>query len=486
MALDDIAIGTLRESFAGELLRPGDENFGRARAEAVWNGDIARQPALIARPVSGDDVAAAVRFARERDLPISVRGGGHAPSGKSVVEGGLMIDLSRMSGARVDPGARRVYVGGGAPLAVLDAATAEHGLAVVGGTVSHTGVSGLSLTGGMGWLTSQQGLSCDNIVAATLVTAEGRVVEVSDEATPELFWGLRGAGTNFGVVTELVFGLQAVNPMANLGMFFWRAEDAAGPLAFARDYVFELPRHAAALVAGISAPPEPFVPEEVRGAPGIAVMVVTWGSPDEHAALIAPLQGRGAAFEMITPIPYTMLQQMLDETAPWGVRAYDKGINLDQLSDGVIQAIVEAMPRRRFPLSFVPMMTLRGRFSEIPDDATAFGSPRSRRWAVSIVGMAPDEETFAAEREWARSLHEAIRPYAPDDSTYLNFEYETDPARVRASYGERKYRRLAALKAEWDPDNVFRSNANIAPEPAAAAVPPPRGSAEEQATQPAG
>lgn len=486
MAFHADAIDAFRTTFSGDVLRPDDEGFPAARAAAVWNGDITREPALLVRPTSSADVTAAIRLARGGDVPLSVRGGGHGVSGKSVVEGGLMIDLSRMNTVSVDPETARVTVGGGCSWAPVDAATAAHGLAVVGGTVSHTGVAGLALTGGMGWLTSQQGLSCDNLVGATLVTADGQVVSASAESEPELFWGLRGAGTNFGVVTELVFGLSPVNPMANLGMFFFRAEDAAEPLAFARDYLFELPATAGALVAGISAPPEPFVPEDVRGAPGIAVMVATWGSAEEHAGLVEPLRGRGAAVELITPIPYTALQQMLDESGPWGIRAYDKGINLDEFSDGVIEAVLEAMPRRRCPLSFAPMFPLRGRFAEIDDDATAFGSSRRRRWALSMVGVAPDAETFAAERTWARELYDALRPYAPDDSTYLNFETDTDPARVRASYGEEKYRRLAALKARWDPDNVFRSNANIAPEAAAGAgVPTPREAHEAAAPEPA-
>jgi FAD/FMN-containing dehydrogenase len=480
------AISALRSSVAGEVLLPTDEGFAQARAEAVWNGDVTRQPAVLVRPESNADVAAAIRFARERAISLSVRGGGHGVSGKCVVEGGLMIDLSRMAAVSVDPQHRRAAVGGGTAWAAVDAATAQHGLAVVGGTISHTGVAGLTLTGGMGWLTSQQGLSCDNLVAATLVTADGRVVTVSDDSEPELFWGLRGAGANFGVVTELVFQLSPVDPMANLGMFFFRAEEAAEALVFARDYLFELPAHAGCLVAGLSAPPAPFVPEEVRGAPGVGIMVATWGAPTDHAELVGPLRGRGASFELITPIPYVGLQQMLDESAPWGIHAYDKGINLDDLPDGVIAALLEAVPRRRFPLSFAPMFPLRGRFSEIADDATAFGSPRARRWALSMVGMAPDAETFAAERAWARDLFEAVRPFARDDSAYLNFETDADPARVRASYGEEKYRRLATLKAQWDPDNVFRSNVNIAPRPAAAGIPEPRDTHEAAATEPTG
>jgi len=333
----------------------------------------------------------------------------------------------------------------------------------------------------MGWLLGRQGLTCDNLVAATLVTADGRTVTASDDENPDLFWALRGAGTNFGVVTELVFALHDVDPMANLGFFFWRAQDAAEPLAFAREYLFQLPSDMGALIAGLSAPPEPFVPAEHHGVPGIVILVAGWGSPEEHAAAVEPLRSRGALVEMVTPIPYVALQHMLDATAPWGIRAYDKALNLDDLSDEAIQVIVEQIPRKRFPLSFAPIFPLIGRFRDIPDDATAFGSPRSRRWAVSMVALAPDEETFAADRQWAREFWTALRPFAPDDGAYVNFEADATIDRVRASYGAAKYRRLAALKAEWDPDNVFHHNANIVPEggPAASGVPQPRATADE-------
>jgi FAD/FMN-containing dehydrogenase len=487
MTLDDGAITDLRRTFAGELLRPTDAVFDGALAEALWNGDITHRPALITRPTSTDDVAVAIAVARAQGLELSVRGGGHGYAGKAVVDGGVVIDLSRLSGVRVDPAARRAVVGGGAAWAAVDGATAEHGLAVTGGTVSHTGVAGLTLGGGVGWLMSRQGLSCDNLVAATVVAADGRTVTVSEQQHPELLWGLRGAGTNFGVVTDLVFALHEVNPLANLGLFFWRPEDAAGPLSFARDYLFDgLTPEMGALIAGISAPPEPFVPAEFQGTPGFAVIVVGWGDPGEHAAAVEPLRARGPAFELVTPVPYVAVQQMLDPGAPWGVRAYDKSLNFDELSDDAIRVLVESLPRKRSPLSLLPLFPLRGRVREVPDDATAFGPPRRRRWAVSVEAVATDADTLAADREWARDTWTALRPYAPDDGAYVNFEFDTDAARVRASYGEAKYRRLAALKAAWDPDNVFRSNVNIAPAPAGAGIPSPRGAAEAAVTEPTG
>jgi hypothetical protein len=457
------ALTDLYRAISGRVMTPADAEFPAWRAEAIWNGGIRRQPAAIVRPSTAEEVARVVTAVRSSGADLTVRGGGHSAAGNAVAEGAVMIDLSAMNGVRVDPAARRAYVGGGATWAALDGATAPHGLAVVGGTVSHTGVAGLALTGGMGWLLSRQGVTSDNLVAATLVTADGRTVTASADTEPDLLWALRGAGTNFGVVTELVFALHEVDPMAHLGLFFWRPEDAAGPLAFAREHLFSLPDSIGEAVVGMSAPPEPFVPAEHHGTPGVAVIVIGWGDPTEHAAAIEPLLGRGALFELVTPIPYVALQHMLDDSGPWGIRAYDKGINLDDLSDGAIEVILDWLPRKRFPLSFAPMFPLRGRYREVPEDATAFGSSRSAGWAVSMVGMASDDETFGGERAWARGFWEALRPFAPNGATYLNFEADATQDRVRASYGEAKYRRLAALKAVWDPDNVFRHNANIRP-----------------------
>src|SRR4051794_20190943 len=485
MTVQDAAIDTLREAISGDVLRPTDPAFAATRAIAIWNGDITHQPALIVRPTSNEDVVRTIGFARAHGMDLTIRGGGHSGAGNAVAEGAVMIDLSRLDGVRIDPEARRAYVGGGASWAAVDAATAPHGLAVVGGTVSHTGVAGLTLTGGIGWLTAQQGLSCDNLVAATLVTADGRVIAVSEEAEPDLFWALRGAGTNFGVVTELVFGLHEVDPMAHLGLFFWAPEDAAEPFAFAREHLFALPDSMGALVVGMSAPPAPFVPAEHHGRPGLAVLVAGWGDAAAHAAAVEPLRGCGALFELVTPIPHVALQQLIDEANPWGIRCYDKGINLDDFSDEAIAVFLDWVPRKRNALSFAPMFPLRGRYREIPDDATAFGSSRSARWAVSMVAMGlpdgDDEEAFAADRAWARGFWEAMRPFAPNGATYVNFERDADEARVRDSYGEAKHHRLAALKAVWDPDNVFHHNTNIRP---AAGIPEPRAATEAPVAQP--
>jgi FAD/FMN-containing dehydrogenase len=286
-------------------------------------------------------------------------------------------------------------------------------------------------------------------------------------------------------VTELEFRLHPVDPMAHLGFFFWRAEDAAGPLPGVLEDLLALPESIGAVVAGLPAPPLPFVPPQHQGAWGVAVLVAGWGDADAHAAAIAPLRGRGAVVEFAMPLPYAALQQMLDEANPWGVLAYDKGITLDDLSPEAVGTYLDWLSRASSPMSYAPMFPLRGRYREVPDEATAFGSPRGAKWALSIIAMSPveAEDAFATDRAWARGFWDAMRPFAPSAATYVNFEADADEARVRASYGEEKYRRLAALKAVWDPDNVFHHNANIKP---AAGIPPPRAASEAAVPQHSG
>jgi hypothetical protein len=478
MPIDAASTTRFLESYDGEVVRRDDEGFIPARAAAVWNADITRQPALIARPRTAEEVSAAVTAARRSGLDLTVRGGGHGFMGNAVAQDAVMIDLSRLGGVRVDPDGRRAVVGGGASWAPVDAATTLHGLAVVGGTVSHTGVAGLTLGGGMGWLTRWQGLSCDNLVRATLVTAEGRLVTASEEQNPELFWGLRGAGPNFGVVTELEFGLHPVDPMANLGMFFWAIEDAREPLRALRGYLEQLPTDMGTFVAGLSVPPAPGIPEQHHGRTALGVMITNWGSPAAHAAAIAPLRDLHPLTEFVTPIPYTALQQILDESTHWGVHAYEKGLNLDELPDEAIDIVIDRVGRKTSPLSAMPAFPLGGRFAEIPDDATAFGGKRSTRWSLTFAAQGSDAETLAVDREWARDSWQALRPFAQGDGAYVNFLGELNDQRVRATFGEEKYRRLAALKAEWDPHNVFRHNANILPAPVG--LPSPRAAAPEE------
>jgi FAD/FMN-containing dehydrogenase len=461
--IDESALSTLATTLGGNVLTASDDGFAAARAAAIWNGDIDRQPAVIARPGTDAEVAAVLEFTRQTSLDLSVRGGGHNFAGHAVCDDGVMLDLGRINTVAVDPATRRARCGGGATWAQLDAATAEHGLAVTGGFISHTGVAGLTLGGGMGWLSRRAGLSCDSLVSARVVTADGRTVTASAQENPDLWWALRGGGGNFGVVTEFEFALIDLAPMANLGLFFWTPEHAREPLRFARDFIPALPEAYGAFIAGLSAPPAPFVPEQYQGQPGFAVLVVNWGLADEHAATVAPLREQGPQFELITPIPYLALQQMFDDSAPWGIHGYEKALYFDQLSNPVIDTLIEALPRKASPMTFIPTFALGGAYARVGEDDTAFGGPRGTQWTVNLAAIAPTPDLLAADKAWVREVWDRLLPHAAGSGSYVNFIADDDPDRVIASYGQAKYARLAEIKAEWDPDNVFHHNANIRP-----------------------
>jgi FAD/FMN-containing dehydrogenase len=294
------------------------------------------------------------------------------------------------------------------------------------------------------------------------VTADGRVVTASDQQNSDLFWALRGGGGNFGVVTSFEFALHQVSPMANLGFFFWRAQDGRDALRLARDLIPALPDEAGGFVAGLGAPPAPFVPTEHHGIPGFAVAIVNWDTAEEHAKIIAPLQDLKPLFELVSPIPHVALQQMFDESAHWGILGYEKAVYLDSLTDDVIDIMIERLPAKQSPMSFTPIFALGGAYARVPEDQTAFGGSRQTHWAFNITALATDPEVLDHDRTWVRDFWTALRPHASSSGSYVNFIADQDEERVRASYGE-KYDRLAAIKAIWDPDNVFHHNANIRP-----------------------
>ncbi len=464
--MTELNAGTLegfRTSFGGSALTAGEEGYDSARS--VWNGAIDRRPGVIARCSSANEVAGAIRFGRENGLEIAVRGGGHNFAGHGVCDGGLMIDLSPMNQVSVDKEKRLGKAGGGATWEALDAAAQEHGLATPGGFISHTGIGGLTLGGGVGWLTKKAGLSCDNLVGAEVVTADSRIVRASADENPDLFWALRGGGGNFGVVTSFEFALHEVGPMVNLGMFFWGLDKGTEALRFARDFVDTLPADAAGFIAiALSAPPAPFVPEEQHGAPGHALLVVGLGSAEDHGAVIAPIrEAVPPLFELVTPIPYAMLQQMFNESAAWGTLAYEKALYLDKLSDGALEVIAEYAAKKSSPESFCPTFLLTGAFLDKGDEDTAFGGARSGGYVFNISGAAHEQDVYEKDRAWVRAFWDAMRAHARGTGGYLNFQSDADDDRVRASYGPEKYARLAKLKATWDPENVFHLNANIKP-----------------------
>ena len=456
-------IESFGSGFCGQLLTPGQPEYETARA--VWNGIIDRKPAVIACCRTADHVAEAIRFARTRGLELSVRGGGHNYAGHAVCEGGVMIHLGAMNGVVVDPVARRAVCGAGATWADVDAATQQHGLATPGGFISHTGIAGLTLGGGIGWLTALAGLSCDNLVSAEVVTADSRIVRTSATEHSDLYWALRGGGGNFGVVTSFEFALHPVGPMIQLGLFFVGLDSGPQMLRFARDYVKRTPAGTIAFLAiGLSAPPAPFVPEEHRGRIGHALLVAGFGSVAEHEQAVAPIrQAVTPLFELVTPMPFVALQQMFNDFATWGTLGYEKALYLDDLSDAAIEVIGEHVPRKSSPLSFCPTFTLSGAYRDASDDDTAFGGSRAAGYVFNIEAAASDHATYEADRTWVRNFWDAMRPHATGSGGYVNFLVEADEARVRASYGEDKYQRLARIKAEYDPDNVFHLNANVKP-----------------------
>jgi FAD/FMN-containing dehydrogenase len=456
-------IAELRAMMDGPVITPADPGFDDARR--VWNGQIDRRPRVIARCASAADVAAAVGFARQHELEISVRGGGHGGAGTAVCDDGLMIDLSLLSAVTVDPAARRATAGGGALLADLDAATQAHGLAVPAGLVSHTGVGGLTLGGGMGWLTRKFGLSIDNLVSAEVVTADGQVLRAAADEHPDLFWAIRGGGGNFGVVTRFEFRLHELDPVVQFGLFFWSLDQGAEVLRLARQITAAMPPDLNAVIAAVNAPPAPFVPPQHQLAPGYALLLTGFGSGQDHARVVSQIrESLPPLFDLVTPMPYVELQKLLDEANAWGYYGYEKGAYLDDLSDPVIEIITGHVEGKTSPASALLIYRLDGAYSRAGDDQTAFSGGRSPRYAAFIVGLAPDADLLAAERGWVRGLWQALCPHAIDGSSgYINNTSEYSGDGVRGSYGAAKYRRLAAIKAGYDPGNVFHLNANIPP-----------------------
>ena len=474
MALSD-QISTLRATLSGTVYVPGDDGYDDARR--VWNASIDRRPAVIAQCLSAQDVASAVTFGVEAGLEIAVRGGAHSVAGQSVVDGGLMIDLSKLNAVSIDPEARRARCGGGALLGDVSAAAQEHGLAYPVGTVSHTGVGGLTLGGGMGWLSRKHGLSIDNMTSAEVVTADGRILRADETTNADLFWALRGGGGNFGVVTEFEFALHPVGPMIHFAMVFWPLEQGAAVLRHARDIVGSLPDETNVVLGALSAPPMPFVPEEQHFTPGYAAIVAGFGSEAEHQDVVARLrEAAPPMFEFVTPMPYMALSTMLDEANAWGFHYYDKACYVEDLTDGVIDVLTEHVPRKSSPMSIALFFRLDNGYSAIGEDATAFSGGRSPRYNLFTIGAGPTPDLMAADRTWVRELMAALQPHTIDGAYINGLDEEGNEDRVRASFGA-KYERLAALKAKYDPDNVFHRNANIKP---SVSVPPQQVDLTEQ------
>jgi FAD/FMN-containing dehydrogenase len=454
----------LHDSFRGELLLPTSPGYDVARR--IWNGAIDRHPACIARCAGVADVVAAVRFARERDLEIAVRGGGHGVAGTAVCDDGVMIDLSAMRTVSVDPAGRTAWVQGGALWGDVDHETQAHGLATTGGIIGHTGVAGLTLGGGIGFLMRKHGLAVDNLVAAEVVTADGSIVQASANEHPDLFWALRGGGGNFGVVTSIRFALHPVGPRVMAGPVFWPADDTTDVLRFYRDFAAEAPDELGTVVRLGTVPPLPDVAQELHWRPAIAVACCYAGAVEDGERAVRALRRFGTPLvDLLAPAPYVAFQGGLDDTVLHGWHYYWKATNLAGLSDDVIAVIADHAYAASSARSYAAMFHMGGAVARVPPDATAYAARDVAHNIIIDAVWLPDEsgEHAAAETAWARRFLQALQPHRAG-GVYVNFlDSDDDSDRVREAYGDQNYRRLAQVKANYDPDNAFHHNKNIQP-----------------------
>jgi hypothetical protein len=447
------------DGFRGRLISSDHVDYDIARA--VWNGAIDRRPRLIARCTGTADVVAAVRFARDRDLAIAIRGGGHNVAGTAVCDDGIVIDLSGMRAVRVDPPARRAWVQGGALWGDVDSRTQAHGLATTGGIVSHTGVAGLTLGGGIGWLMRKHGLTIDNLLGADVVTADGKLLRASEDEHPDLFWALRGGGGNFGVVTSFEFRLHPVGPLILAGPILWDAADVVEVLRFYRDFVRDAPDDLGTVVRFGAAPPLPDIPEDLHWRPVVMIGTCYAGSIEEGERALRPLRASGnPLLDLVGPAPYVAFQSALDATVPHGWNYYWKSTHLPGLHDDLIDVIAGHAFSSSSPRSYAAMFHLTGAVSRVAEGGTAFGN-RQVSHAITLDAVWRPGEGFGdRDTAWTRRFFAALGRFR--EGVYVNFlGNDEDPGRVREAYGDSIYERLVDVKTMYDPDNVFHHNQNI-------------------------
>jgi len=458
----DVAAGwasDLGKRVSGRVIAASD--VGYAEAAAVWNGCFSLRPALVVRCQSTDDVAAAVSFVTERGLHLAVRGGGHSAAGFSTCDDGLVLDLSPMQAVDVDPVRAVARAQGGCTWGRYDEATAVHGLASTGGLISTTGIAGLTLGGGVGWLTRKYGLACDNLLGAEVVTASGAVVRTSDSEHADLLWGLRGGGGNFGVVTEFEYRLHPVQTVVG-GLVLFPFDRTMEISAFYRDWIGELPDEFTTLLMLLTAPDEEFVPADLRGRPAVAIVGCHCGTEAAAETALAPLRQLGPAADLFEPMPYPGLQSMFDADYPAGDRYYFKAGFLPALTDAAARLIAEHMAKAPSPRNEFDLHHLGGAVARVRAGDTAFAD-RSTIFLYSIIAVWSEQSGDGANQAWARGFAADLARFS-GDRNYVNFL--TDPGSksdVQRLYGDERYSRLLELKRRYDPGNLFRLNQNIVP-----------------------
>ena len=459
-SIDDAAVIGLRESFRGEVVGPADTGYDEQRK--VWNGSIDRKPGLIARCAGVADVRAAVRFGREHGLVVAVRGGGHSFPGLSVCDDGLLIDLGLMKGIRVDPEAGTARAQAGVLLGELDRETQAFGLAVPSGIVTHTGMAGLTLGGGIGWIMRKYGLTVDQLVSVDVVTADGEFVKASDNENADLFWGIRGGGGNFGIVTDFEFRLNPLGPQVMAGPVFWPMEDATEVLRFYRDWIGDCPDELMTIVVQRKAPALPVVPPDLVGKHVVAVAACYTGPVEDGERVLRPLKQFGhPVLDLCAPKPFLAHQKMFDPSFRHGWWYYFRSCDVAGLTDEVIDIVVEHGRRITSPITSIALWQMGGAVARVGEDETAFNG-RDAGFTFNINGNSETADGFEAERRWARDYWSALAPY--HTGVYVNFLMEEGEERVRQAYGAEKYDRLKALKRTYDPTNFFRLNQNITPD----------------------
>ena len=457
--IDDSAFGALRAGFRGPLLKSGDAGYEESRK--IWNAMIDRRPALIAQCTGVADIVQAVRFAREHRLLVSVRGGGHNISGLAICEGGLVIDLSLMKGTWVDPERRVARAQAGCTLGDLDRETQLHGLAAVLGFVSTTGLAGLTVGGGMGYLTRRHGWTCDTLVSVDVVTADGNVVRASSEENADLFWALRGGSGNFGIVSSFEYRLFPVGPQILAGAIAWRGEDAPEILRFHRAFTASAPRELTVVAALRLAPPAPWLPKEIHGKPIVALFVCHTGNPEDGDKLVAPIKSLGKPVaDIIVRRPYAQMQSLLDGTQPKGRRYYWKSEYLGDLDPKWAEAAVEHLGRIQSPHSAILLFQIGGALNELPHDHSPAGN-RDAKFILNIAASWENTADDAANVGWARDTWQALRPFSTG-GVNVNFLTEEEGAdRIENVYGKATLEKLGALKRKFDPDGLFRHTKRV-------------------------